>query len=821
MKQCARKSAVQFLSGISMAAMAVASPAVYGQDDAEATLDTIIVTARKTDENLQETPVAVSVVGAETIQELAIQDLGDISKLTAGLVFDNEFGRNSNRPVIRGQANILGDSGVSYFIDGVRISGTIADFDLNDVEQIEVVKGPQSALYGRNTYSGAINIITRSPSEELSARASLEYSELDRIEASVGISGPITDTLSFGINSRYYRLGDPFTNQFDGESVGEEESVSVSGVLYWQPNEALDVRLRGYYAESDDGQPALFATDPDANNCFFDDGALYGGNGRYFCGVIAPQDINTDYINQIGPDAGTEIDTSQISLSVDYQVSEKVSISSVTGYYSQDINTQTDGDYSPTSFQATNFVPGGFPINILSFAPFSAVYGYPTGVLDFSFASVNELEEFSEELRIEYQDDRLRAMIGGYVFDSEQRNADDRTLPAGAQDVASANFAAELASQEIICGFNPTCVSIVPLGSPIIPVLDGDTTIDIRNYAIFGLIGYDITEDLSITVEGRWQSEEIQRSGVNVTDRDVTFRDFSPRVTLDWQATPNNLLYAVFAQGQKPGGFNSDIADSLGQGVFEEEEVRASFELGSKNVWMDGQLIANFAVYFNEIEGYQLTQNVASMSNTTSATVNAGDAEIYGLEAEFTWRPQAVPGLTAILNYAYTNAEFTEGRDQNEGLLQDVLDDGLVNASLGCEVVDPADPTGCLINAFGSIEGRQIPRTADHTAFFDVSYRADINDDWQWFVGGNLSYESSKFSQVHNLAETGETTLVGARIGVASEKYTIQIWAKNLTDEDASPLVLRYADAQNSFRRNFVGARRLGRHFGATLSANF
>lgn len=171
---------ILMVGAAALAMTAYASPAFaqnVDEEEAESRQDVITVTARKTAENIQETPVAVSVVTADTIDNLSLTDLSDISKLTAGLSFDNEFGRDSNRPVIRGQANILGASGVSYFIDGVRISGAITDYDLNDIERIEVVKGPQSALYGRNTYSGAINIITRTPQDEFSARASLDLAE--------------------------------------------------------------------------------------------------------------------------------------------------------------------------------------------------------------------------------------------------------------------------------------------------------------------------------------------------------------------------------------------------------------------------------------------------------------------------------------------------------------------------------------------------------------------------------------------------------------------------------------------------------------------
>ncbi|MEM9570624.1 MAG: TonB-dependent receptor [Pseudomonadota bacterium] len=810
-----------------MAMTAYSAPAMAQdvvEEEAESRQDVITVTARKTEETLQETPVAVSVVTADVIDNLSLTDLSDISKLTAGLSFDNEFGRDSNRPVIRGQANILGASGVSYFIDGVRISGAITDYDLNDIERIEVVKGPQSALYGRNTYSGAINIITRSPTDEASARASLDLGEHGQQDLSLGVSGRINDMLAFGVNYRNYNYDGEHTNLFDGEPVGDESTQSISGVLYFTPNDDWDVRLRAYRSDSDDGQPALFATTADENNCFFDDGALYGGQGRYFCGTVAPREINTDYRLQVGPDAGTKIENTQVSLAINGDLNDRWSITSITGFNKRDVSQQTDGDYSPTRFQATNFVPGGFPFNILSFVPFQAVYGYPTSIADFTFANASEEEELSQEIRLNYEGDNFRALVGAYYLDGEEMSRDARILPPGAQELADANFAAELASQQVLCGFNPTCVAIVPFGSSTISVPDGMSTFDIENTALFGLVSYDVTDTVSVTLEGRYAEEDIERMVPGDPNQSASFDNFAPRATVDWQVTPDNLLYAVYAEGQKPGGFNSLAAEEAGLGTFDEEEV-TSIEIGSKNVFFGGQLTANLAAYFNEVEGYQLTQNVrVNDTNTTSATVNAGDAEILGLEAEFRLTPDAIEGLTATLNYAWTDTEFTAGRDQNEGVLLDTLDDGEVNGSVGCEIrEDPADPTSeCLQNAFGSIVGREIPRTAEHQIFFDLDYRGATGyGEWDFFAGANVSYESSKFSQVHNQAETGDATLVGARIGVTNGQHTLRLWGRNLTDEDSSPLVLRYADGGDSFKRNFVGTLRRGPQVGVTLSTEF
>ncbi|MEP2551349.1 MAG: TonB-dependent receptor plug domain-containing protein, partial [Marinomonas sp.] len=260
--------------GALLAATILSPSAVLAQDASEAEGDgatsrnEIIVTARKREESLQSVPVSVSVATAETIDNLGLNNLEDISKTTPGLIFDDSFGRDGNRPVIRGQANVLGQSGVAFFIDGIYYTGSLADYDVDTIQRIEVVKGPQSALYGRNTYSGAINIISKLPGDTWEGRVTADVSEFDRYEITAGVRGPISDGLSLGLNGRYYDYGGEFTNQFDGNKVGEESSLSASGVLRFDDGGPFSATLRGYYNKTDDGQPAIFAQGAEANNCF-------------------------------------------------------------------------------------------------------------------------------------------------------------------------------------------------------------------------------------------------------------------------------------------------------------------------------------------------------------------------------------------------------------------------------------------------------------------------------------------------------------------------------------------------------------------------
>ncbi len=788
----------------------------------------ILVTARKRSEDLQEVPTSVAVVTSETITNLGLDSFEEIANLTPGLFFDESFGRNSNRPVIRGQANILGDSGVAFFIDGIYYTGSIADYDVDTIERIEVVKGPQSALYGRNTYSGAINIISKLPTDVWEGRLAIDVGENDRYEVTAGIRGPIGEGLSAGVNGRFYDFGGEFTNAFDGDKVGKQSSWSASGVLDWDNGGPFTATLRGYYNRTDDGQPALFAQGTQANNCFFDDGALYGGGGRYFCGVLQPGEVDTDYSRQFTDvsEVGLEADTYNTSLRMEYELADGLTLTSLTGYNDRTETQLTDGDYSPESFQTAVFAsfPLGAPLPFPPAAPpRNRVIGLVGTVVDFSFANRLETSDWSQELRLAYESDAVDLLIGGYYFDQSQDSFSIREVPADALTRANANLAAR---RTAICAANPICFTTAPLFAVATPNDRSENLLDIENIAVFGAVNWHITPTLNLGIEGRYAEETITQAAFDFDEGTARpapvnarakFTAFTPRVTLDWQFAPDNLLYAIYAEGQKPGGFNGVLAIQAGVPTFDEEENTA-YEIGLKNTFADGAVTFNLAAFYTDIEGYQLTQNISVPPNQVSTVVNAGNAEIFGIEAELVGR---MGDVTLTANYAFADTSFTSGVDEQQGVLNDVADDRLVNCSTGDQFPDIA---GCQ-SLFGSIEGQAIPRAPRHRIFADVAYLTPtgigVNDDWAFFAGANITYTTSSFAQVHNLIRTGDATEVDARLGLQNDNFRIQLYADNLFDEDAVQQVLRFADGNADFRRSFVGGLRPGRRIGLLVVSTF
>ena len=795
----------------------------------------IIVTARKTEEKLQNAPTTVAVATAEMIDRLGLDSVADITKTTAGIVFDDSFGRDGNRPVIRGQANILGSSGVAYFIDGIYYSGSIADYDVESVSRIEVVKGPQSALYGRNTYSGAINIISKMPGDRWEGKVSADISERDRYEITAGVRGPIAQGFGISLGGRYYDNKGEFVNAYDGSRLGKQNTKSLFGVLQYDNDGPVRASLRANWNKTEDGQPAIFATSANENNCLPDNGTLYRGLGRYYCGVIQPRAASSDYSRQfVDPqNVGLRSETFNAAFRLDADLSDSLTLTSLTGYNKRTADNKTDGDYSGNSFNQVIFAAAPTGPAVGGIAPRTLNYfAAARSTQDFTFSNRAVTKDWSQELRLQFKSDAVDVLLGGYYFRQNDDTNDTRVLPTGALALAQANATAATAA---LCVRIPNCGSFTPItiATTVPAPTNADfglyspsrniNNFDIENKAIFGAVTFRLTSQFSISAEGRYAEEKITQATQSFSTLTTpviggvtaTYRKFTPRITASWQASPNNLFYAVYAEGQKPGGFNSNTAIIAGFPTYNAETVK-TFEFGMKHTLLDGKLIANFAAFQNTISGYQLTQNVSVPPNQVSLIVNAGDAQIRGIEIELQARP--VRNLTFTANYALANAFFTNGVDEQQGVLNDVRDDALVNCSTGDQF--PLT-TGCQ-SLYGSIAGKRIPRAPQHTVFADIDWRLPLGDNgWKLFAGANVNLVASSFAQVHNLASTGGSAVVDLRAGFQNDRFKVQFYVKNATNETSINQIIRYADANNDLRRNFIAGLRPQRRFGVVVSAGF
>jgi len=779
---------------VSMGVAALAGqPTLAQSNSAEArgpTLEEVVVTARKREESLQDVPLPVTALSAADIANRQVTSLDDVAKFTPGLVFSKVFGRATERPVVRGLASVLAgtnasvETGAAYFVDGIYYQGAIQSLDMNDVERVEVIRGPQSALYGRNTYSGAINFVTKRIGDTTTGNASASF-DTDERNLSARVAGRLTDWLAGSVNGRYYDFDGQHVNQLTGRNVGDESSNSFGVNLDITPTETTELRLRYQSTRDRDGTRPLFFQSGGDNNCFPGTRSLGSYNStstdnpnQWYCGEVRPGLVylNDAPVTRPGP-AVIGIPATlrgQAPGSLIYDTRQGVPFSGVHrdaefasagfrwdimgsgynlvlngGWRDEDLKTGADSDHSSVNIIGAN-VNGIQPI--------------ATG----GSSTLDTFNDWSSELRIESpQEDRLRWMVGVYHFEWENKIYRIDFASLGGQD-------------------RPYQLS------------------DIINTGYFGSIGFDFTDRLSASLEIRraeerkgqidWTQVVNNQAGPTAAatyDSSLRGNDewksTTPRATVDFKLNEDITLYAIYAKGYKPGGFNGAVAISNGRPADESflQEESVNYELGMKSQWFDRRLVLNVGVFKMKIDDMQLTTPITnSVGAVTSIATNQGDGEITGLEIES--RYAVTDDFTVGFTYAMADTEFTNG-----------IDDFQWQITSGGGIFNPANPTDPARNLNGrgnaSIAGNPFPLAAKHTASLTGDYSQPVfGGDYRLYVNTDLSYTSKKNVQVHNTAYTGSALLAGARIGIETDSWRVGLYGRNLLNEDSLPGATRW-----------------------------
>ncbi len=305
--------------------MALATPA-WGQTASEpakvsaSVVDEILVTARKRSETVQEIPLSVTAFGSDALAKLGTTDISEVSNFTPGFTMEAFGGRrgaegDTSRPVIRGQANILGETNAAVFVDGIPFSGSFLSFPFAAIDRLEVVKGPQAALFGRSTFAGAINVITKKGTNEFENNLTVTAATHDEYEINLSSSGPLVeDKLYYFLNGRIYDYGGEYKNSIDGLDVGDEHSIGINGAIDFRPHENVNAVVRAGFNKDDDGVAAQVVQSRFYNNCFLDTAR------QYYCGAAVELDETTLDIARLGDEAGLKRENSRISASIDWDI---------------------------------------------------------------------------------------------------------------------------------------------------------------------------------------------------------------------------------------------------------------------------------------------------------------------------------------------------------------------------------------------------------------------------------------------------------------------------------------------------------------------
>ena len=614
--------AAVLLIGASLPALAWSAEDAPAAADSER-LEEVVVTAQRRSENLQKVPVAVTVVSGEALENRQAFTAEQLVQLVPSLTFRKGTTNVNSSLNIRGIGTTSFSSGsepaVSTVIDGVVYARSgQAFFDLFDVERIEVLRGPQGTLFGKNASAGVVSIITRKPSATPRGFVEASYFEGGEYRFRAGYSAPISDTLRGSLTGVYGQYDGSAKNVYDGSTVNGYERLGLRGKLEWTPNDKLTVGLTADFVNAVDNGSA--------------DVIGYATPGDAIIAQESPLAVgpsNRDINNDVAP--VTKDSTWGYSGQVDYQLGEHT-LTSITAWRGWGNTEIRDGDYTSVL---------GRRVGTSSSRDF--------GVLDF--------HQFTEEVRLASPTGGfLDYVVGAFYYKTKQDNYFNR-LNIGCTATTLTGGACAPGSSTYAVTSNGTA----------------NFTTELENYALFGQTNLNFTDKLKGVVGLRWSHDEISFDFARVSafptatagvrpnfaaKGSTTTSDYSGRIGLQYAFTDAVLGYVNYARGYKGPAinvfFNMQGFDTLPL----EPETSNAYEAGLKSTLFDRRLVVNLAAFNTRFKGFQTTNFDTVAGTIVSRLVNAGEVSTKGLEADVVARP--VKNLTLTAGGSLTNAKIVE-----------------------------------------------------------------------------------------------------------------------------------------------------------------
>ncbi len=558
-------------TSIALTLLPLAAATHAKDDDQNLAIENIVVTAQRTEQNIQSTPVSITAFSAEDIANLQIDNAKDLGQVAPNVLIKPVTGGSAGiTPFIRGGsvtdgAIITSEPEVGIYIDDVYQPRTAASFiEALDIERIEVLRGPQGTLYGRNSSAGALKIISRKPSETFTLKNEAGVGTWNEFYDKLSFSGPLSDDgkLRGGFSGMYRdRDGGRQYNATQEKDVGEETFKGFQTDLYYE-GDTYSARLKAFYTDYESDGLYASSLDPFQMTGSYQD---YPYNSGSIDTVLSPFESSTSD-EQMGT-----------SLHLSTDINQSLTLTSVTSW------TNLKDDW------ATGF-SGGVPNSVL---------GIPgDGYLElFARSSESDQKSFTQEFQLSGDAfENYMSYVGGLYYFRE----------SGTQEIYSEIF------------FGP-----------------GQTNFDIttESYAVFGQVNLNVTEKLGVILGGRYTEDNKSLDAVvagEIVDRKDDFSKFTPKAAIEYQASDDMLLFASYTEGFKAGGYNglASSAQALNS-PFEPQEVSA-YELGMKSDWWHNRLRLNIAGFFNEYSNLQ----TGLVTNDAIFVMENYDAEHKGIEIE-------------------------------------------------------------------------------------------------------------------------------------------------------------------------------------------
>lgn len=607
--------------------IAIISSATALSANAESLLEEVVVTAQKREQAITDVSLSVSAFSGNTIRSMGLEQPSDLAFMVSNVDIKGTQGDINPAVTVRGigmnNFNANNNPSVGIYVDEVFLSSpALMTLNMMDVERVEVLKGPQGTLYGRNSSGGALNIISKKPSQERSGFVSITAANYDNLKFEGAIGGGLSETLSGRVALSYESQGESYHETLAGKDFGDSDSYGLRAQLRYE-GDALTWNLAASYMEQDlTNTPFSYLGGLFADTAFNPCPTGFGSsclNTPEAAGAFAPSNLpvsddpfkhafQTSRIDEMNIDT----ETSNLIYRLDYDF-ENVTLTSVTGYISQD---RTYGE----NFWST-------PLEL------------------FAVVHDEEIEQFSEELRFSGDNDLATWTAG--IFYSRDEFTSENTVNS-----------ADLAG--LLLGVNPLFWDV-----------DQETTA----WAIFGSIDWRLTETLTLVTGLRYSDESTEFKGgtmadigggtfipLTLQDDEVDEDNVSGRISLEWRPTDELLVYGSYSTGFKSGGFFGDFStDAPELEPYDSEEVSA-IEIGAKYTFADGSAQLDTAIFYYDYSDIQTFVPTSFGQRLT----NIEEADIFGVDIEL----QAVPteGLNIRLGLGYLDTEMSDSFvDPNTG----------------------------------------------------------------------------------------------------------------------------------------------------------
>jgi len=717
----------------------------------------IVVTARKREETLQDSPVAVSAFGEVFLDTFNVRSVDDLTTFSPGLLNYERPGYQASGIYLRGIGtsieSTLAEGSVSIVVDGVQVPGFLQRAAGLDLGRIEVLRGPQALFYGKGTPAGVISMVSAAPTDdfELSGNAGYEFSAREAY-GEVIAGGGITDTLSGRIAARYSTMQGYFklrtlvvpglTSPLPDDRGPDKEDVTIKASLRFAPSDNFDATFTGLHFDQkqrygSNVQPIYCPTgsrNPSPYPDIFDSVEDCKADDRIVMAPI-PQVVLALDPHLKGEPLGVSYNKSNFLVgTVNFRPSDTLTLTSVTGYLHTKSGVGT----------AYSMLP----------------------LPSFSSSMWNRSEQFSEEVRLSSAfEGAINFMIGGFYEYS--RIHFDQRVHISAPDGAG--------------GFMLVTGQALGIGQD---MLDEDVRQTRDFYSLFGQLILKPVDRIELDLGGRW-SHDAKRATYTApfnapgasNDLSRSFNNFSPEVTLQYKPNSDVNLFGSYKHGFKSGGLSGTTfqilsyaigAEDPGNMSYGQEKVKG-FEIGSKVTL--GRLRINAAAFTYNYQGLQLSS--FDPSKLAFRIQNAGAARVKGFESDFNWRPEFVDALTFYGSLAYVRARYTE-------FLAPCYDGQSISQ-------------GCTLNPVAGrfttqdLKGAQLRGAPEWTSTLGFNYEMPLSSAIGIGFSGDAAYTSGYpviLSNQPHVRQPGTTKLnASVRLFTEDKRWELALIGRNLTDE--------------------------------------